>query len=200
MPDYNEKYSNAECYWGKKPHSLVVELSKYLKPGAKILDLGAGEGRDALFLSKNGFNVTAVDNSEVGINKINQLAQELNLKIKTEVSDILDFLDKCDNYDAVIAINVLQFIKQVDINKAIEKIQAKTNHEGFNAIASFVAPDPEKKQNAIAKNRYAFDEGELKNYYSKWDFLQYMEKWSEIETHGQEPHRHYMVWLLAQKI
>ncbi|MFH1412977.1 MAG: methyltransferase domain-containing protein [bacterium] len=199
MTDYNNKYSSAECYFGKNPHSLVVDLTKHLLKNAKILDLGAGEGKNAIYLAKQGFDMVALDSSEVGIKKIKQLAQQLDLQINAEVDDVINFLDKGGTYDAIIGINVLQFLKQSDINNVIEKIKIRTNIDGFNAIVSFIAPDDEKKQVAINKNRYLFNKGELKKYYDKWDVLKYVEKWSEWETHGEDSHQHYIVSLLAQK-
>jgi tellurite methyltransferase len=199
MADYNNKYSNTECYWGANPHSLVVELAKLLPAGAKILDLGAGEGKDAIYLVEQGFDITAVDSSKIGIKKIKQLAQQQDLSIKVKVDDIISYLDKCGTYDAIIGINVLQFLKQNDINKVIENIQSKTNSEGFNALSAFVMPSRYKKEIPINKGRYLFKQKELQKYYAKWNFIEYAEKWSKWERHGEAPHRHYMVHLLAQK-
>ena len=66
---FDEKYKKEKCLWGIEPTQIVKSLLKYKKLG-KVLDLGAGEGRNSIFLAEKGFDVTAIDISEIGINKL----------------------------------------------------------------------------------------------------------------------------------
>ena len=72
---FNSAYSTDKFFWGIKPNSLLVQAVKYVREG-KALDIGAGEGRDAIFLAKNGLEVTAIDISQEGLNKVKQLAKQ----------------------------------------------------------------------------------------------------------------------------
>ncbi|MBI3030151.1 MAG: methyltransferase domain-containing protein, partial [Candidatus Rokubacteria bacterium] len=55
--------------WGTEPSSLALEVSDLLPPGARVLDLGCGEGRDSVFFASRGFEVTGVEVSLAGLRK-----------------------------------------------------------------------------------------------------------------------------------
>ena len=197
--DYNIKYSKKDFYWGLKPHKLVINSIKYLFPNSKVLDLGCGEGKDSLFLAKKGLEVTSVDVSEVGIKKLKNIIKKEKLSIKTYILDLKSFLDSCYNFKAIFCINSLQFINQKNIISTINKIKDKTESKGFNIISSFVAKNQKQKNNILAKGKYFFTKGELKEIYKDWRIIFYEEKLGNWETHGEPRHRHFIVKLIAQK-
>lgn len=198
--EYNSKYSNENFYWGIEPDRIIAELSSRLKSGASILDLGSGEGRNAIFLAKNGFDVTAIDISENGIVKTKKLAEIYKVKIKTYVMDVIEFLAKSPEYDAILCMNVLPFISSGKIKLAIDIIKKKTSFNGFNVITSFVAQNKETKEEAKLRGMHFFDRDELKKFYNDWKLLEYSEFLGRLETHGEKLHRHFIVKLVAQKI
>lgn len=59
---YEKVYSEHECVFGIEPTPVVKKVLEHITYG-KVLDLGAGEGRNSLFLAENGFEVTAIDNA-----------------------------------------------------------------------------------------------------------------------------------------
>lgn len=197
--DYNQRYSKKEFYWGLSPHHLVKESIKYLKSPAKVLDLGCGEGKDSFYLAKNNYDVTSADISETGINKLKDFANKENLKIKTSIANAKEYLDDCENFDAIFCMNVLQFIDEKNILETIEKIKSKTVVGGINVIASFVANSEEQKKKIIQRGGYLFDEGELKELYRDWEILSYEEVMGDWETHGLPRHRHFKVNIIAKK-
>jgi tellurite methyltransferase len=197
--NYDSKYSKKEFYWGLKPHNLVVDSIQYLSKNAKILDLGCGEGKDSFFLAKNNFDVVAVDFSKEGIRKLKKFAKNEKLKIKADVSNVKSYLQNCKKFDAIFAMNILQFIDEKNIFKIIKQIQQKTKPTGLNIITSFVAENSKQKERVLSKGRYFFDKRELRKLYKNWKILFYEEKLSDWETHGEPKHRHFTVKLIAQK-
>ncbi|SNR73099.1 class I SAM-dependent methyltransferase [Blastococcus mobilis] len=65
--DWDERYADQQ-QWSSGPNALVAELLAGLPPGDAV-DLGAGEGRHALWLAERGWRVTAVDFSAVGLRR-----------------------------------------------------------------------------------------------------------------------------------
>ena len=60
---YDEKYNQKSYYWGKLPSAICFEILKIMPPvrSLNLLDIGCGEGRNAVFFARNGYNVTAFD-------------------------------------------------------------------------------------------------------------------------------------------
>jgi len=66
--DWDQRYAQAGFVWTPEPNRWVVDELASLSPG-RALDLGAGEGRNAIWLAARGWTVTAVDFSQVGLDK-----------------------------------------------------------------------------------------------------------------------------------
>lgn len=77
ITEYEKRYEGQEYYWSITPNRLCYEVIK-LKPSVKpykVLDIGCGEGKDAVFLAKNGYLVSAFDATEKGLEKAKELAR-----------------------------------------------------------------------------------------------------------------------------
>ncbi len=70
---WDERYEASDLVWSKGPNLFLPPLVENLNPG-RALDLACGEGRNAIWLAKEGWDVTAVDYSPVGIDKARRLA------------------------------------------------------------------------------------------------------------------------------
>ncbi|MGB6128879.1 MAG: class I SAM-dependent methyltransferase [Psychrilyobacter sp.] len=108
-PIYDKHYKENN-YFGEAYPKLIKYLKKY-EPKGKVLDLGCGQGRDAVSLAKMGFEIHGVDISSVGINQLLAHAKKEQLNITTEVADIYSY--KIDqSIDIVFMDSMLHFYKQ----------------------------------------------------------------------------------------
>ena len=87
---WNLKYEGTTYIYGKEPTAFLKEKLSLLKRG-KALVLAVGEGRNAVYLAENGFDVTGVDISEVGIEKCERLAKERGVAVNSIVADLTDY-------------------------------------------------------------------------------------------------------------
>lgn len=87
---WNERYDRDMYIYGKAPAAFLKQKIGRLKKG-KVLVLAMGEGRNAVYLAQNGFDVTGVDISEVAIQKCNKLAKERNTTVNAVVADLTDY-------------------------------------------------------------------------------------------------------------
>lgn len=71
--DWDERYAAAELVWSADPNEFVAAHLADLTPG-RALDLAAGEGRNAIWLARRGWDVTAADFSQVALDKGRQVA------------------------------------------------------------------------------------------------------------------------------
>lgn len=84
---WDSRYAEPGFAYGIEPNDFIVEQAEGLRMG-RALCLGAGEGRNAIFLARRGFSVTAVDLSQVGLAKAKAWAEEHGLALETEVADL----------------------------------------------------------------------------------------------------------------
>lgn len=105
---YDEHYKETE-YFGN-PYPKLVKFFKAYDKNSRVLDLGCGQGRDALLLGRLGYKVKGVDISEGGIFQMNQKAKEENLDVIGEISDIYEY-PITDAYDIVILDSMVHFYK-----------------------------------------------------------------------------------------
>lgn len=98
---WDRRYSAPDLVWGAGPNRrLVTEVGGL--PIGRALDLGAGEGRNALWLASLGWRVTAVDFSPVGISRLRAMAAERNLGVDAVVADLRRYEPPSDAFDLVI--------------------------------------------------------------------------------------------------
>ncbi len=83
---WDERYSTSELVWTGRANQFVEQHLADLAPGTAI-DLGAGEGRNAVWLAQRGWSVTAVDFSQVGLDKALRLAEQHDVTIAVERAD-----------------------------------------------------------------------------------------------------------------
>jgi len=100
---WNQRYNQPEYVYGTQPNDFIVSVSANI-PRGKVLSLGEGEGRNAVYLASLGYDVTAVDSSEVGLEKARRLAAEKGVNITTITADLGDFQIQPNSWDAIVSI------------------------------------------------------------------------------------------------
>jgi 2-polyprenyl-3-methyl-5-hydroxy-6-metoxy-1,4-benzoquinol methylase len=99
---WNEKFSRKGYLYGTNPNAFLASQLERLAAGSKILFLGEGEGRNACYAAAKGFDATALDASDVGLRKMETMACELGVSIKTLHTD-LEHWESEGAYDVVMA-------------------------------------------------------------------------------------------------
>jgi tellurite methyltransferase len=147
----------------------ILDLIPLLPPGAKVLDLGCGDGRNAIPLAQAGFMVTAVDISEAGIRKLATLSAREGLSIHCSVADMTSFTFP-EEYDLIIAHGCLHFVEHIQWEEMIVQFKTHTSPFGFNAITVFTDAIPAPPDLAPLCLGL-FREGELYEQYSGWEAI-----------------------------
>jgi len=97
---WDQRYEATELVWSAGPNATVAEQVSGLEPGT-ALDLGSGEGRNALWLAEQGWTVTAVDFSRVATDKALAAAAERGVTIDAVTSDVTTYRPE-RSYDLVL--------------------------------------------------------------------------------------------------
>lgn len=75
---WDGRYAGSERMWSGRPNAVLVREAADLKPG-RALDLGCGEGADAVWLAGRGWSVVAADISQVALERAEQHARDAGL-------------------------------------------------------------------------------------------------------------------------
>ena len=121
---WNDRYLKDEFIYGKEPNKFFEEEVNKLNPG-KILMLGEGEGRNAVYAASLGWIVDAVDQSQTGKAKAMQLSSERKVKINYYVEDLYSFTPKLNYYDAAVFIflHLEESLRSLVFKKAIDSLK-----------------------------------------------------------------------------
>ena len=100
---WDQRYSADEYIYGKDPNEFLANAIGKI-PKGKVLCVAEGEGRNAVFLAEQGYEVVAVDSSSVGLDKAKKLAKEHGVSIQTIVSDLAHFDINPESWDGIVSI------------------------------------------------------------------------------------------------
>jgi 2-polyprenyl-3-methyl-5-hydroxy-6-metoxy-1,4-benzoquinol methylase len=117
---WNERFKRKEFALGKEPNPFLKK-NIHLLPKGKALDIASGEGRNAVFLAQQGFEVDAVDISGKGLKKAQKLAREQGVKIKTFLVDLDQYQIEKERYDLIANFYYLKRRLIPRIKKGIKK-------------------------------------------------------------------------------
>lgn len=132
LPRFRPRYPNEEVVrWAFRSLDAAHASS------VKVLDLGCGAGRHAIFLASEGFDVHGCDISATGVAHLQRLARERGLRIPTEICAADDL--SCypsDSFDAVLSFGVLYYLTLDGARKAVCEIERilKPNGDVFCVV------------------------------------------------------------------
>jgi len=101
---WDERFRGEELVYGSEPNAFLVEVAGGFPAGGRILSLGAGEGRNEIWLAERGFRVTALDSSPVGLDKLRRRSEDRGVEIEILLGDALDYEPEPGAFDAAILI------------------------------------------------------------------------------------------------
>lgn len=121
-PSARERWNTRRCAGGFEPFpdtpaDWLVEHGALLGSGGRALDVACGDGRNALYLARLGFDVDAIDISDVAIDALSAAAQERSLPVHPRVVDLEREAPAAGEYDVVVNFYFLQR----DLFEALER-------------------------------------------------------------------------------
>ncbi len=85
---WDTRFGQEEFVYGREPNAFLAEHHLVFPKGARVLSLGEGEGRNAVFLARQGYDVTALDSSEAGMRKLSTLASQGGVLVSQRLEDM----------------------------------------------------------------------------------------------------------------
>jgi len=209
---FDELYRSESHYWWRHdvryetqasafPFSLLTQLTlRFLedRPGQRVLDLGAGEGSDSIRLALLGHDVSAVEISKVGADKIRCFAAEVNVQVRVQVADLMTYQPDGE-FDLIICNGVLHYIPDKAV--VVDRMQAATRPGGINVISAWSTYTPVPECHTVVPVYCDDEDGLITGRYAPWiTRLLYFEREKKESAHADmQPHSHSHIKLIAQK-
>ncbi len=131
---WNKKFSKEEYLYGKEENEFLSCEYKNFSKASSLLCAGEGEGRNAVFLAKKGFKITAIDASNIALEKLDKLALREDVKVNTLCIDLNDWIVK-EKYDSCL-ISFLHLNKEEKV-KILRKIENSLEKDAFLLMEVF---------------------------------------------------------------
>lgn len=197
---YEKCYDQEEYYWGLEPAPFLkdlLEITGRNPSELKVLDIGCGEGKDAVYMAQQGCNVSAFDITQSGIRKTKLLAEKRGVEINAFVADINDF-EINEKFDIVYSTGTIQYLFSDRIEAFFEKIKDMVNVGGYVYFNVFVdkpflelPPDWDKEEKM-------WKTGQLFSYLADWELCKVDEIIFEDYSAGLK-HYHCMDTVIAKR-
>lgn len=180
--------------WGTEPSTLARRVSALLGAGARVVDLGCGEGRDSVYFASRGFMVTGVDLSRAGLQKADRLAAERGVRVDW-VSGPMTRVRLRGPVDLVYSCGAIHYVPRRERRALLGRLQALTGPGGYHAHIVFTDRAVYVEMGEVIDY---FAPGELGGLYPGWRILQCEEGMIACDRDGT-PHQHSIEQFLAQE-
>jgi 2-polyprenyl-3-methyl-5-hydroxy-6-metoxy-1,4-benzoquinol methylase len=169
---WDSKFAASEYIHGKDPARFLEENVALLPSRARALDVAAGEGRNAVFLARQGLEVDAIDISEVGLEKARRLADEAAVAIDTIFADLTEYALPIEEYDLVVVFNYLERDLIGDIKGALKP-------GGIVVYETYTVQHLDIPHGHAMKREYLLEPGELREFFEDFEIIEYRETTAE---------------------
>src|SRR5437899_3036754 len=137
LGQHDLEYVKSHCFWGNSPGKFVTLLSEHLRSG-RVLDLGAGEGKNSIYLARKGLDVVALECSFPALanfkEQLRRVAKSSRRRISVIQMDVRSYLPRVE-FDAVVAYGLLHCLpSERDAHSLIEAMKTSTRPGGYNVI------------------------------------------------------------------
>lgn len=197
---YEEGYERSSCLWGGEPGSLVRRLAATTQlAGSAVLDLGAGEGKNAHFLASQGAKVTAVELSEAAISNGRKRFGE-SPNVTWIHSDVGGFAVQDASFNIVVCYGLLHCLSSSgEIASEVERYQRGTTVGGWHVVCAFnsrfqdLSAHPGFNPTLLSHEDYL-------DLYLDWEVIFTSDQdLHEVHPHNGIAHTHSMTRILARR-
>ena len=168
---WNERFDKAEFIFGKEPNEYLVEQTqKYLKPKDKVLCIADGEGRNGVWLAKQGIQVIGFDASDIALSKAKQFAKENQVEVEYAFSDTDSFDWQANTYDAVIGI-FIQFAYPQMRDRIFQKTYEALKPGGIFILQGYTPKQLEYKTGGPSLIEHLYTEEMIRDLIKEFEIL-----------------------------
>ena len=212
--DYDEAYRRA-AWFGTDPSPLLDEHRELLPAGARVLDIGMGQGRHALPLARAGCRVTGIDTSSVAVQTVGEVAAAEDLAVEALRRDYRELTDPDEPWDAVLCFGLLPMLPVAEVGPLVERLRRWVRPGGLLFVTGWHTDDPafgdlggawqrsgprSFHEPDTGRHRFFLHPDEILDLFAGWEVVCHREGLGEPHRHGDGPvERHGTVEALFRR-
>ena len=197
---YEERYAAQAYHWGTKPSAICARVLELLPPERplSLLDIGCGEGRNAVYFAYKGYRVTAFDLSAAGVAKTERLAATAHVPVTAFQADMNEHRLERD-FDILFSTGVFHLMPRSLRAEVLGHYKRHTNLGGLHVFSVFVRKPFIGKAPDSDPDAEPWFSGELLTLYHDWRIEYCTEEIFDCMSGGM-PHQHAMSRMIARKM
>jgi len=170
---WDARYAAADYLFGTEPNEYLLAQARRLAPGQRALAVGDGEGRNAVWLARQGLDVTLVDISPVGLEKARRLADRHGCRLTTVTADLTTWHWPVASFDLSVEIFVHV---PVGARQAIHRAMAAALRPGGLALVeAFQKGQGDRASGGPRTQRLLYDAVSLSEDFASLETLELLE-------------------------
>lgn len=210
---YDRTYEQPD-YFGSDPSELLEKYAEWIPAGARVLDLGAGQGRNALPLARRGCRVTALDPSPVALETIRTAAATEKLDLNLIQQGFMDFEPE-GVYDVILCFGLMQILRYQECASLVTRLHQWLRPGGTLFLTAWHLEDPSftrmvaewerlgiRSFRSPEGDRYRLflEKGEILKLFFRWQPVHHWEGLGPVHRHGEGPEeRHGVVQVVLTR-
>jgi 2-polyprenyl-3-methyl-5-hydroxy-6-metoxy-1,4-benzoquinol methylase len=196
---WNERFNKVEFIFGKEPNEYLVEQTKrYLKPKDKVLCIADGEGRNGVWLAKQGMQVTGFDASDIALAKAKQFAKDNQVEVDYSFSDTDSFTWQENSYDAVIGV-FIQFADPAMRARIFKQTYKALKPGGIFILQGYTPKQLEYKTGGPSLIEHLYTEEMIRDLAKEFEILDLRCYEKELSEGARHTGMSALLGLVAQK-
>ena len=195
---WDARFSSDEYIFGTEPNVWLAHHADLFKPGMRVLAVADGEGRNSVWMAKQGLQVDAFDISPVGIEKAKKLAQQQGVDVNFSIHGIEDYPWTTGDYDAVVAI-FIQFADPDTRATLFNRMKSALKPDGTILLQGYTPKQLDYKTGGPPNLDHLYTEALLREAFGDLDIAE-LRAYEDVLTEGtQHQGQSALIGMVARK-
>ena len=171
---WNQRYGGEAYFFGREPNDYLRAKAALLRPGGRVLCVADGEGRNSVWLARQGFEVQAFDVADVAVAKARRLAADAGVAVDHHVAGFDDWNWQPAAYDAVVAI-FIQFADPAMRARQFTQMQGALKPGGLLVLQGYTPRQLELKTGGPGVLSHLYTAATLREAFEAMDIVELVE-------------------------